>query len=105
MQSTSRLMPLSDTGTPASREYASDSPARTFALAVVGGCCGDALMLAALLAQLIRYQLFPTAEEQTAGPATVMDTRGSIVDRNGTPLVVNRYSFQLTVTPAHIKTP
>jgi cell division protein FtsI/penicillin-binding protein 2 len=60
------------------------------------------LILAALLAQLIRYQIFPTALAETTGSAAANDTRGSIVDRNGTPLVVNRYFFQLTVTPAHI---
>jgi cell division protein FtsI/penicillin-binding protein 2 len=62
------------------------------------------LILAALLAQLVRYQLFPTTLSEETGPATVEDSRGAIVDRNGMPLVVNRYFFQLTVTPAHIKT-
>jgi len=62
------------------------------------------LILAALLVQLIRYQIFPTAIAESSAPAAVADTRGSIVDRNGTPLVVNRYFFQLTVTPAHITT-
>jgi len=62
------------------------------------------LILAALLVQLIRYQIFPTALAEATGPATAADTRGAIVDRDGTPLVVNRYYFQLTVTPAHIAT-
>jgi cell division protein FtsI/penicillin-binding protein 2 len=63
------------------------------------------VLLAAMLSQLIRYQLFPTKLDEGAAPAAVVDTRGTIVDRFGTPLVVNRYFFQLTVTPAHIKTP
>jgi cell division protein FtsI/penicillin-binding protein 2 len=63
------------------------------------------VLLAALLSQLIRYQLFPTQLEEETVQATVTESRGTIVDRNGTPLVVNRYYFQLTVTPAHIKTP
>ena len=103
MQSTSRLMPLSGTGTPPDKSPPPSPPARSpWRLWVVVAVM--LLLLAALLAQLIRYQLFPTSLEEEVGPAAVMDTRGSIVDRNGTPLVVNRYFFQLTVTPAHIKT-
>jgi cell division protein FtsI/penicillin-binding protein 2 len=61
------------------------------------------ILLAAMVSQLVRYQLFPTNLDEGAVPATTMETRGAIVDRSGSPLVVNRYFFQLTVTPAHIK--
>ncbi len=59
-----------------------------------------------LMAQLARYQIFG-ADLPGADPVaqTGPSPRGMIVDRNGTPLVVNRYYFQLTATPAHITTP
>lgn len=110
MQSTSRLMPSGSAGKPAPDappppatppgNPSGRSPWRLWVVVAV-----MLLILAALLAQLIRYQLFPTTIEQEEGPTATTETRGAIVDRNGTPLVVNRYFFQLTVTPAHIKTP
>lgn len=104
MQSTSRLMPLSGTGTPPDNTSPNTplnrSPWRFWVVVAF-----MLVILAALIAQLVRYQLFPYEIEETASAATVDDIRGTIVDRNGTPLVVNRYYFQLTVTPAHIKTP
>ena len=99
MQSTSRLMPLSGTGTPAPDNTPPSTPPTRSPWRLWVVVAVMLLMLAALLAQLIRYQLFPSASEQEAGQAAVMDTRGSIVDRHGAPLVVNRYFFQLTVTP------
>ena len=105
MQSTSRLMPLSGTGTPPPENTPPASPPARSSWRFWVVVFVMLLILTALLVQLVRYQLFPTTVEQDPGPAAVMDTRGSIVDRNGTPLVVNRYFFQLTVTPAHIKTP
>jgi cell division protein FtsI (penicillin-binding protein 3) len=102
MQSTSRLMPLSGTGKPVPDQLPPVPERRTWRLWVV--VSGMLVLLAALLSQLIRYQLFPTKLEEAAAPATVIDSRGTIVDRYGSPLVVNRYYFQLTVTPAHIKT-
>lgn len=59
-----------------------------------------------LIAQLLRYQFFPPqVPEVAAAKAVISDARGTVVDRNGTPLVVNRHFFQLTITPANIKTP
>lgn len=59
-----------------------------------------------LIAQLLRYQFFPPEVQEVETAATVdSDARGTVVDRNGTPLVVNRHFFQLTTTPANIKTP
>ena len=105
MQSTSRLMPLSGTGkptpeTPPPAPPPVRSPWRLWVVVAV-----MLLLLAALIAQLVRYQLFPTELEEATAPTEANETRGSIVDRTGMPLVVNRYFFQLTVTPAHIKTP
>ena len=102
MQSTSRLMPLSGTGSQQDNTPPTPPARSSWRLWVVVAVM--LLLLAALMAQLIRYQLFPTTLEDEVAPVAVTDTRGSIVDRNGTPLVVNRYFFQLTVTPAHIKT-
>jgi cell division protein FtsI/penicillin-binding protein 2 len=62
------------------------------------------LMLAAMLSQLIRYQLFPTELAVEAASAEVSEARGIVLDQSGNLLAVNRYYFQLTVTPAHIKT-
>ncbi|MCC6453487.1 MAG: penicillin-binding protein 2 [Caldilineaceae bacterium] len=109
MQSTSRLMPSGSTSTSAPNNTPPDtalgtpvarSPWRIWVVVAF-----MLLLLAALVAQLLRYQLFPSKIEEGTTAATVMDTRGAIVDHNGTPLVVNRYFFELTVTPAHIKTP
>lgn len=55
--------------------------------------------------QILRYQLFPPAlESPPENTATGNTSRGTIVDRNGMPLVVNRHYYQLTATPAHINT-
>jgi cell division protein FtsI (penicillin-binding protein 3) len=62
------------------------------------------LVLVALIAQLVRYQIFPSVDEENFVAAEAMGSRGAIVDRNGSPLVVNRYFFQLTTTPSLIKT-
>jgi cell division protein FtsI/penicillin-binding protein 2 len=108
MQSTSRLMPLSGTGTSAPNDTPPGTPGTPSGRSSWRVWVVVAFMLvilAALVAQLIRYQLFPSKIEEGASAATVMDTRGAIVDRSGTPLVINRYFFELTVTPAHIKTP
>lgn len=59
-----------------------------------------------LIAQLLRYQFFPPEVPKVEAAATVTsDARGMIVDRSGTPLVVNRHFFQLTTTPSNIETP
>jgi cell division protein FtsI/penicillin-binding protein 2 len=62
------------------------------------------LLLAAMLSQLIRYQLFPTELAAEVAPAEVSETRGIVLDQSGNLLAVNRYYFELSVTPAHIKT-
>lgn len=103
MQSTSRLMPLGSADNPAPDNLPPTPPVhsawRLWLVVTV-----MLLILGALLAQLIRYQVFPTALAETTAPAAAVDTRGSIVDRNGMPLVVNRYFFQLTATPTLITT-
>ena len=74
---------------------------RIFALASV-----FILLVAWLLIQLLRYQIFPPKIEEVPVAATSDgSTRGLIVDRHGVPLAVNRYFYQLTVTPANIETP
>ena len=70
---------------------------------IVGVFAVIALMV---LAQLMRYQIFTPADDDISLVQAQEDkTRGIIVDSTGEPLVVNRYYFQLTVTPANIKTP
>lgn len=104
MQSSARLMPTGNADTqPPNNTPSPSQPGRSYwrfwvVVAVM------LLLLAALLAQLIRYQLFPTQLQQERAPAVVADTRGAIVDSHGTPLVVNRYFFQLIVNPSHVKT-
>ncbi len=105
MQSSARLVPMSSTGTPAPETKPPATPPTRLAWRVWVVVAVMLLMLAALIAQLVRYQLFPATLEETTATAAVMDTRGAIVDHNGMPLVVNRYFFQLTITPSHIKTP
>ncbi len=104
MQSPSRLIPPGGPPTPPNDENPPiNFTRRTWRVWVVVG--GMGVLLAALLFQLVRYQVFPPElEDERAVAATVADTRGAIVDRNGEPLVVNRYYFQLTATPANIKT-
>lgn len=75
---------------------------RRFAALVVLFC----ILALVIIAQLVRYQVFQPALDDVnpmvqPGPSP----RGEIVDRHGTPLVVNRYFFQLTATPLHIKSP
>jgi cell division protein FtsI/penicillin-binding protein 2 len=95
-------MPMSGTGKPSPDN--TPPPARsTWRLWVVVAVM--LILLAALLSQLIRYQLFPITLEDDTASAAAMQTRGAIVDRNGAPLVVNRHFYQLTVTPINIKTP
>lgn len=104
MQSTSRLMSPSGNPVPQDDETQPTSlTRRTWRVwVVVGGLC---LLLAILLFQLVRYQLFPPPlDDENLAPVAVTDIRGAIVDRNGEPLVVNRYYFQLTATPTNIKT-
>lgn len=104
MQSTSRLMPLvgASTQDPDNKPPVMPPPRSPWRMWTVVSFM--LLVLAALVAQLVRYQLFPAADEENAG-AAAMESRGAIVDHNGVPLVVNRYFFQLTITPSHIKTP
>lgn len=64
------------------------------------------LLVLIIIAQLARYQIFePDLLDTGPLPQTGPSPRGAIVDRHGTPLVVNRYYFQLTATPRHLKTP
>jgi cell division protein FtsI/penicillin-binding protein 2 len=57
-----------------------------------------------LVAQLVRYQLFqPKLDDEILATQEQPNPRGLIVDRNGTPLVVNRYYYQLTATPVHLE--
>ncbi|RIK58642.1 MAG: hypothetical protein DCC57_00340 [Chloroflexi bacterium] len=73
---------------------------RRFAALVVLFC----ILALVLVAQLVRYQIFePALPDSGALAQTGPSPRGMIVDRHGTPLVVNRYYFQLTATPAHFK--
>lgn len=59
----------------------------------------------AVVAQLTRYQVFaPAVAVPPAALPNDPGARGAIVDRNGLPLVVNRFYFQLTATPSLITT-
>ncbi len=59
-----------------------------------------------VLAQLTRYQIFGTGQVAAAPAEQTKDqsSRGTIVDAKGTPLVVNRYFFQVSATPKLLKT-
>jgi cell division protein FtsI/penicillin-binding protein 2 len=62
------------------------------------------LLTAVLIFQLMRYQVWGGLEVPPAPQiAPESSPRGTIVDRSGTPLVVNRYFFQVTATPEHFK--
>ncbi len=73
---------------------------RRFAALIVLFC----ILGLVLIAQLVRYQIFqPDLPDPSPLAQTGPSPRGAIVDSEGTPLVVNRYYFQLTATPAHFK--
>jgi cell division protein FtsI/penicillin-binding protein 2 len=103
MYSTSRLAPAS----PASAQTESSPPQSLRSRVRFAGLIAFfALLTFVIVSQLVRYQLFPP-DLPDAGPMTEQEPgpRGMILDRNGTPLVVNRYYFRLTATPKHIETP
>ncbi len=61
-------------------------------------------LAAVVILQLLRYQLLVSPPPKPIVTTTRNETRGLIVDRDGTPLVVNRYYYQLAATPDNIPT-
>ncbi len=61
-----------------------------------------------LIAQLARYQIFGVAPKVDGVKRTVVDSllsRGSITDRNGHPLSIEYYVYNITTDPSNIKNP
>ncbi|MEX1020514.1 MAG: penicillin-binding protein 2, partial [Litorilinea sp.] len=55
--------------------------------------------------QLLRYQVIGADERTLAAQPKDPAPRGVVVDARGTPLVVNRYFYQITATPSNIRSP
>mgnify|MGYP005841018479 CR=1 FL=1 len=64
-----------------------------------------AALAGVVILQLLRYQLLVSPPPRPEIVHLRNETRGLIVDRDGTPLVVNRYYYQLAATPSNIERP
>jgi cell division protein FtsI/penicillin-binding protein 2 len=110
MQSTRKTATASSPGNSAPSNQDGLDPAAVFQqerarwrfwlIAVVFG-----MVVLAIFLQLFRYQVVGAGERVL--PALPQDPppRGVIVDANGTPLVVNRYFYQITATPSNFSRP
>jgi len=62
-----------------------------------------------LIAQLVRYQAFGVVPKMDKGEKSVtvdpLLARGSISDRNGYPLAIEYYVYDITVDPSIVKDP
>lgn len=72
---------------------------RFWLIAVIFG-----LVVLLIFLQLFRYQVVGAGERTFATAPQNPPPRGVVVDANGTPLVVNRYFYQITATPSHLTT-
>ncbi|HXF64495.1 MAG TPA: penicillin-binding protein 2 [Caldilineaceae bacterium] len=103
MQATPRLVPPTPSSPDAGTDHpvAPERPRGRFSLLAALFC----LLALVILAQLLRYQLFqPVLAEEEMVIQEEPNPRGVVVDRHGIPLVVNRYYYRLTATPAHLQT-
>ncbi|MCC9076540.1 penicillin-binding protein 2 [Litorilinea aerophila] len=66
---------------------------------------GFGLLTLIVLGQLVRYQIFQRDQAAASVVAEEGPTaRGIMVDRDGVPLVVNRYFYQISATPRQLET-